>query len=118
MSFRELLLKIHGEVEAWVRELCMEGYTVILFGSRARGEARIDSDWDLLIISDKPPNDLAQAHHITPQEAPLRIREFNTIIIDALYEGKISMRRRKLYQKLREMVLEVTRDYTKTREDG
>ncbi len=27
---------------------------VILFGSRARGDARKDSDWDLLIILDKP----------------------------------------------------------------
>jgi len=27
---------------------------VILFGSRARGDAREDSDWDLLILLDKP----------------------------------------------------------------
>jgi len=27
---------------------------VILFGSRARGEAREDSDWDLLILLNKP----------------------------------------------------------------
>lgn len=27
---------------------------IILFGSRARGDARKDSDWDLLIILDKP----------------------------------------------------------------
>jgi len=27
---------------------------IILFGSRARGEAREDSDWDLLILLDKP----------------------------------------------------------------
>ena len=27
---------------------------IILFGSRARGEAHEDSDWDLLILLDKP----------------------------------------------------------------
>lgn len=26
----------------------------ILFGSRARGDARADSDWDVLILLDKP----------------------------------------------------------------
>ena len=30
------------------------GGKVVLYGSRARGEARPDSDWDLLIILNKP----------------------------------------------------------------
>lgn len=29
---------------------------VILFGSRARGESRSDSDWDILILTDYPVN--------------------------------------------------------------
>lgn len=28
--------------------------TLLLYGSRARGDAREDSDWDLLILLDKP----------------------------------------------------------------
>lgn len=31
-----------------------EGGSVWLYGSRARGEARSDSDWDLLVLIDKP----------------------------------------------------------------
>ncbi|HRO42276.1 MAG TPA: nucleotidyltransferase domain-containing protein [Flavipsychrobacter sp.] len=27
---------------------------IILFGSQARGDASIDSDWDILILTDKP----------------------------------------------------------------
>lgn len=30
-----------------------EGSEIILFGSRARGEAREDSDWDILVLLDK-----------------------------------------------------------------
>src|SRR5690606_13025621 len=27
---------------------------IILFGSKARGDASVDSDWDILILTDKP----------------------------------------------------------------
>lgn len=35
------------------RNTAPEGSIVLLFGSRARGEARKDSDWDILIVLPK-----------------------------------------------------------------
>lgn len=35
------------------KEKMPKGTVVILFGSRARGDARKDSDWDVLILLDK-----------------------------------------------------------------
>lgn len=41
-------------------QIVPKGAIVILFGSRARGDAREDSDWDVLILLDKD--------HITSQD--------------------------------------------------
>ncbi len=118
--FREILLRMHREIEEWIRGLCNEGYTVILFGSRARGEARIDSDWDLLIIGDKPPteppNDLAQVHYADVSTAEREIENFNTIFLDAFYEGKLLCGDAVVFNKLRNKVLNVTRDFIKTKD--
>lgn len=49
-STREELL---NSIKGMLLSVAPEG-KVILFGSRARGEAREDSDWDLLILLNKP----------------------------------------------------------------
>lgn len=36
------------------------GATVILYGSRARGDARPDSDWDFMVLHDFAPSDEAK----------------------------------------------------------
>ena len=43
---------LHQIVETIVREVSPE--TIILFGSRARGDARSDSDVDLLVVETEP----------------------------------------------------------------
>ncbi len=43
------------EVKRYVHEIDPQA-EVWLFGSRARGDAREDSDWDFLVLTDKPVN--------------------------------------------------------------
>ena len=44
--------KIFKEIQTLKRQI-LPNEKVILFGSQARGDAREDSDWDLLVIIDK-----------------------------------------------------------------
>ena len=43
---------IFNEIQTLKREI-LPNEKVILFGSQARGDARDDSDWDLLVVIDK-----------------------------------------------------------------
>ncbi len=45
-----LLEKVRGKVH-----LLLPGADIILYGSRARSEAGLESDWDFLILSDRQP---------------------------------------------------------------
>ena len=42
-----------NQIRATARRVVPKGSQVLLFGSRARGEARKGSDWDILIVVDK-----------------------------------------------------------------
>ena len=50
-------------------QILPKGAIVILFGSRARGDAREDSDWDVLILLDK---ELITSQDIDDYSYPLR----------------------------------------------
>ena len=46
--------KVIKEILAKGKEVLPHGAHLWLYGSRARGDAKDDSDWDLLILLDKP----------------------------------------------------------------
>ncbi len=48
---RDLLARVKGVIEDIARRRGIDVEAVILFGSRARGDFREDSDWDILAIT-------------------------------------------------------------------
>ena len=52
---------VFDKIKALVQEVAPKDSLVILFGSRARGDAKQDSDWDILIVL--PKKTLVQADY-------------------------------------------------------
>ena len=46
--------QIIDSIKATAARVLPKGSSLYLYGSRARGDAREDSDWDLLLLLDKP----------------------------------------------------------------
>ena len=44
---------VFEKIKALVQQVAPKGSLVIMFGSRARGDAKQDSDWDILIVLPK-----------------------------------------------------------------
>ncbi len=65
--------------------------TLILFGSRARGEANPLSDYDLLAVVEGPIKvespPFIQLFVIDMRELESEINRFNTIVVDAVVDG-------------------------------
>ncbi|MBR1503997.1 MAG: nucleotidyltransferase domain-containing protein [Prevotella sp.] len=50
--------KVIESIKQVARKVLPKGSTLYLYGSRARGDYHEDSDWDLLILLDKPERDI------------------------------------------------------------
>ncbi|PUA34274.1 MAG: hypothetical protein B9J98_00015 [Candidatus Terraquivivens tikiterensis] len=89
---------------------CKDSLLVILFGSRARGEATPVSDYDLLAVKQEHIGDRliirwpAQIFAYSIDEVDKEIENLNTIVLDALVEGVLLCGDRLLFQKLRNKV--------------
>jgi predicted nucleotidyltransferase len=64
------ITRLGQSVEALRRGLGDRLVAVVLFGSRARGEASEDSDWDLLVLARDLPQRLFQRHRVLKQMLP------------------------------------------------
>ena len=63
-------LVVDQAVEALERQMGHHLVAVVLFGSRARGEAQEGSDWDLLVLARDLPLRLFQRHRFLKQMLP------------------------------------------------
>ncbi|MGQ4892395.1 MAG: nucleotidyltransferase domain-containing protein [Candidatus Njordarchaeia archaeon] len=85
--------------------------TLILFGSRAKETANYLSDFDVLVIGEPVFNfDFADIFfYKSDEDVKQEIDKFNSIVIDALIEGKPLIDNLGVYQTLREYALEVVK---------
>lgn len=96
----ERAIKREREFMKFVQTLTLnhgKDVTIVLFGSRARGDYNMMSDFDLLVIyKNKTVRELdeykpigVQVFYLDLEELDDRLQEFNTILIDAVVEGRI-----------------------------
>lgn len=64
------LTTLEQSIEALKRGLGDRLIAVVLYGSRARGEARQDSDWDLLVLAHDLPRRFFRRHRLLKQLLP------------------------------------------------
>ncbi|MBX3168416.1 MAG: nucleotidyltransferase domain-containing protein [Candidatus Eremiobacteraeota bacterium] len=72
-----------------------------LYGSRARGQARPDSDWDIgILLSDSPPPQALEALHEAAEDAVAGevsvavLNQADTLLCREVIDGQILLRRR------------------------
>lgn len=116
----EMYKEEEKEFNKYVETLCKKNYTVILFGSRARGDNKVYSDYDILVIGYErppfPPNDVIDMHYVPISKLEEKIRDFNTTVIDAFYEGKVLCDNLNAFKAGKEKVNERIIGYKKTKE--
>ncbi|BAJ51213.1 conserved hypothetical protein [Candidatus Caldarchaeum subterraneum] len=103
---RKLSTLKEKEFEAIKDELCGDSLLVILFGSRARGEETPLSDYDLLVIKKRRGDRVvlkwpAQIFNYTVDEVFEELSRLNTLVLDAVLEGRLLCGDEQLFEKLR-----------------
>jgi len=100
-------------VEALHQELGQALRGIVLFGSRARGDGRADSDWDLLVVADALPALILERARTLRRALPLRWRgraaiiaktpqefetEFPSYYLDVAVDGQVLFDRERYLQ--------------------
>lgn len=67
------------------------GSKAILYGSRARGDARNDSDWDILILLDKDRLEQADYDNVSYPFSPVRMRPWHRNQSYSLYKKRMGI---------------------------
>jgi predicted nucleotidyltransferase len=62
---KDVVIALHEHLGASLRG-------VVLFGSRARGDARPESDWDLLLVADGLPGSILERSRMLRNALPVR----------------------------------------------
>lgn len=97
MAEEEVLAQIKQVVK-----MIDESATVILYGSRARGTARPDSDWDVLILVDKPAVSLKDEQFFRHNLYDLELttgESFSTFVY-SLHDWKNRLSQTPFYQRI------------------
>jgi predicted nucleotidyltransferase len=102
--------KKRERIEELRLRFCEDALLVVLFGSRARGDATAVSDYDFLVVVEGVRKEFllewpAQIFIFGLDIIGDEIRSMNTIVIDALIEGKLICGDVKLFKDLRNLAL-------------
>ena len=82
---------LNQAVEALNRQMGDRLVAIVLFGSRARGEAQEDSDWDLLVLAHDLPPRLFQRHRLLKQMLPAGSRGYISLLAKTPQEFEASL---------------------------
>lgn len=76
-----------SKIKEVAQAIIPKGGHVLLYGSRARGDAHEDSDWDILVILDKPKIEQDDYDHVVYPLTALGWR-IGEMIIPVIYTSK------------------------------